>query len=222
MLVDRCCGRLLVCALILTVLLKISCSNAPVQTSDGSGSETPNSATVISSCGRIEGTSNPYSAIGIYSSDYIPYNDSGFDTSMIADDKGRFVSGVLDSGIYNVLSFSAVPGTGAFFSGINSTPSAQPDTVILPLKPVGSVTGVVSDTFDILREDLPVYIPGSPYLDSLDNNNRFVLHDIPEGEFDLHTKDVASHKIMTDTLNVDTLFNITAGERKDLGRIKLE
>jgi hypothetical protein len=195
---------------------------APLQTAStgGSGSETQNALIVISDHGRLHGVSGPQDVAGAYGGSYVPYKDSGFDTTVSSSNDGGFDFGVLDTGVYNVLVQGADGARGAFFSSIRVGPRIGPDTFGSVLGPLGSVSGTVMDTAGIAYRQLPVYIQGSPFFDKSDDTGFFSIKDVPAGSFVLATRDVVSRG-RRDTLSARQDVSLAGGESKSIEMLML-
>jgi len=193
----------------------------PLETAGGSGSETPNSITLVSSFGHLYGTSNPHATVaGVYDSTYIPYNDSGFDTSLAANEKGLFDFGNLNNGTYNVIVFDTGSGNAAFFSGVKVGAGIGPDSFIMPLSPSNLLKGRISDTVGYIYSNIPVYISGSPYYSMLDTLGLFTINKVPSGKYRLSAQVITDSRYGGDTLDIDTSITLSGGETRDMGMLE--
>jgi hypothetical protein len=198
----------------------ISCSPWQTTTTGGSGSETQNAYVVISDNGRLYGTAGPHDRAGAFNVFYVPYEDSGFDTTVSSDDSGVFDFSVLDSGSYNVLVADPVFPVSAFLQGVRVGPGIGPDTFASYLGPVGSISGTVTDTAGLAYPQLPAYIPGSPFFDISNHTGFFSITDVPSGRYMILTKDVISRG-KNDTLSADTAVSVSAGESLSIHMLML-
>jgi hypothetical protein len=195
----------------------IFCSPAQTSSTGGSGSETQNSLVVISDNGRLHGAAGPDILTKAYGVFYIPYADSGFDTTVSCGADGFFDFGAIDSGTYNVMAAAAGPASpaAAFIAGIPVGPGIGPDTFQMSLDRVGRVSGTVRDSAQVAYPLLPVYIQGSPFFDSTDATGFFSIHDVPGGDFRLLAKEVISRG-KKDTLSANADVSLSAGEAKTI------
>jgi hypothetical protein len=223
---DHGSNRIFAAAISLGLLLGPRCSTSgPSQVSGGSGSDAPNSLTVISAAGYVSGTSKPHTVVGVYRQNYVSYLDSGFHATTMADTNGLYDFGPLDSGSYNVLASDSVRKIAAFIAGITVAKDIGPDTLYDTLKSVGSIAGSVADTTAAVRSSLPIFIPGSPFCDTTDAQGRFSLRDLPAGDFTLRSKEVYAYngaRLKSDTLIVDTAINFTGNSSQEIGTMILK
>lgn len=217
---------LFIILIIVSFMLGLTCSKSgPVRSAGGSGSEAPNSVTLVSMYGHIYGLSKPDLSVGVYKQCYVPYNDSGFDITTLSDKNGLFDFGHLDSGTYNVLVNDASFKTSVFFAGIDVGDNIGPDTFLSSLDSVGSIAGIVQDTAGTALLSLPVYIPGSPFFEITDTNGYFVLGNLPSGDFKLLSKEIIRQRPGRNgnqIFIVDTVFIISKGTSLNLGILILK
>lgn len=150
------------------------------------GSETTNGDQIVvtASKDRIYGTAPVGHTIYLFSSDYYPYNDSGFSSTATADSSGTFSFNNLENGEYALYCKLAGSDLSVFFKLILGS-WGNTDTVFA-FGENGSFSGKLIDDSGVPLSLYNVYIPGSPFFTVTDSSGVFVIDRIPEGNYKVY------------------------------------
>ncbi|NLL14922.1 MAG: carboxypeptidase regulatory-like domain-containing protein [Fibrobacter sp.] len=150
------------------------------------GSETTNGdqIIVIASKGSIYGTAPVGHTIYLFSSDYCPYNDSGFSSTAIADSSGAFSFNNLEIGEYAVYCKLADSDLSVFVKlMLNRSDGWGIADTVFAFGENGSFSGKLTDATGVPLSLYDVYIPGSPFFTVTDSSGGFVIDSVPEGNY---------------------------------------
>lgn len=182
----RCCAAVLTAA-------GCFCSMSPV--AGGNSSQTGNNGMVVAASmnagqGSVLGKTVANAQVSIYAAEYLPWCDSGFADTTIADGSGDFSFAGLDSGLYNIMTKDFVENKAGFISGIAIVPAALYADTLDSLEQPGFLTGVLATdaTGDTLLLWSVVFIAGTPFSAATDNRGKFLLGEIPAGRYALQIK----------------------------------
>lgn len=150
------------------------------------GSETTNGDQMVVTASKdsIYGTAPVGHTIYLFSSDYCPYNDSGFSRTAIADSSGAFSFNNLKNGEYAVYCKLADSDLSVFVKLILGS-WGNTDTVFA-FGENGSFSGKLIDATGVPLSLYNVYIPGSPFFTVTDSSGGFVIDSIPEGNYKVY------------------------------------
>lgn len=149
------------------------------------GSETTNGDQIIVTAtdDRIYGTAPVGHTIYLFSSDYCPYNDSGFSSTVNSDTSGTFSFNNIEEGEYALYCKLSNSDLSAFVQliQIQSYNLNTSDTVAFDEN--GSFSGKLIDSSGTPMSQFNVYISGSPFFTITDSLGIYVLDNIPEGNY---------------------------------------
>lgn len=150
------------------------------------GSETTNGDQIVvtASKGRIYGTAPVGQTVYLFSSDYYPYNDSGFSRTTITDGSGAFSFNNLEIGEYAIYCKLADSDLSVFVKlTLNRSDGWGITDTVFPFGENGSFSGKLIDATGVPLSLYDVYIPGSPFFTVTDSSGAFVIDNIPEGNY---------------------------------------
>ncbi|HLV31922.1 MAG TPA: hypothetical protein VKY57_10165 [Chitinispirillaceae bacterium] len=186
----------IICFLSLAIYLLTSCSSDIAGT--GSGTQTTNGICISSNKSNLTGyicsidseqnlkqispDTFPVS-LQIFSSDYKPYNKTGFSRILYTDNTGYFSCDTLLSGIFNILAYDQYENSGIFFKNIPLGDTLNNYTVHKLFTPCKTIKGVINDSSNINANAIAAYIIGTPFFELADSTGLFFLHKIPVAQY---------------------------------------
>lgn len=168
--------------IILIVFTWILCSCTGNDPISGSGSQTTNGVTIAVSSDSIRVTGKENSTSMLYSSSYVPFNDSGYaDTVQCIDGSCLFLK--VPGGMYNILVVDYNDSLAAIIQDVNIGGSS---TVHIndSLLPYGSISGTIRQENDLLS-NYAVFIRGTPFQVYSDTNGAYLFTALPMGSYRL-------------------------------------
>ena len=160
--------------------LVAACLNGLEGCEGGSSSETVGMAEATPTADQIAVRTDPGNRVGLYAADFLPYSDSGFAQSTMADSNGVAVFAKLGPGRYQVLVRQVSGGKAALIPDL-AVPAAGHATARARLEATGTLTGVIVDSLPVLAG--VVYVPGSPFFAEGDSLMRYELRGLPQGTY---------------------------------------
>jgi hypothetical protein len=144
----------------------------------GTSSETVGMAEATPAADQIAVRTDAGNSVGLYAADYLPYSDSGFARSAIADSNGIALFPRLNPGHYRVLVRQIPGGKAALISDL-AVPASGNATVRARLEATGTLAGVITDSLPAFMGI--AYVPGTPFFAQGDSLMRYELAGLPEG-----------------------------------------
>lgn len=200
----------IVLTLIVCVLMLVSCN--------GSTPNISNQTTVTPSDSYITGSVKMPSGVPYSLNDVSVKVVEGIQTIKIVqvDTEGKFnISGLSPDKTYDLYFSTAVQNTanrsiaesqtkglGSFMSSIK--PGQGMDIGIVPMKPLGTITGSVKlkDKGDGEHYGIDVYIPGSSYIAKTDDNGNFKIYNVPQGNYQLRYEKTGFKSIKLESISL--------------------
>jgi len=154
---------------------------------EGSSSETTNGVTITASQNSINGKTRPDALVGLYSTDYISYNDSGFADTTFANDHGGFAFEMLYEGYYNLLIRDIESSEALFVKSITLSSEKVYSISVDTIENTGAIKGNTTEIDSILFNSVfaDVHIGGSPFCTKTDIEGNYLISDLPVGEYRL-------------------------------------
>ncbi len=150
------------------IILYINCG---IQTC---GVETTNGATVTASQDKVEGTAPPLANIFLFTSDYIPYIDTGLGVATTSGLDGYYSFNNVQMDTFNVTVIDCDNSRAAVISGHKSVSLQK------KLEKPGSMEGTV---VSLKGGPILVFLYGTGYYTILDSEGPFLLNSIPAGKY---------------------------------------
>jgi hypothetical protein len=138
------------------------------------GVETTNGASVVASQDKVEGTAPPLSSIYLFTSDYIPYIDTGLGVSTVSDLDGYYSFNNIEVNAFNVTVIDSDNSRAAVISGRRDT------NIKTKLEKPGSLEGSVVSS---KGGPILVFLYGTGYYTILENEGSFLLNSLPGGQY---------------------------------------
>ena len=171
-----------ICAMLFT-LLAIGCGIA--DRTDGSGSQTTNGITVSIAADSITVSAKGEITAYLYSSDYLPMNDSGYhNRKSLSEEECLFSS--LSPGRYTLLLRNATGDSSAIIQEIDIA-SDKRYTLTDTLKQPGALSGALVHNGSKRAGDC-IYIKGTPFYTTTLQEGIYDFNMLPEGSYTLSVR----------------------------------
>lgn len=138
------------------------------------GVETTNGASVVASQDKVEGTAPPLANIYLFTSDYIPYIDTGLGIATTSGLDGYYLFNNVQVDTFNVTVIDGDNSRAAVIAGYKET------SLQAKLEKPGSLEGsvVCSKEGQVL-----VFLYGTGYYIILDREGAFLFNSLPAGQY---------------------------------------
>ena len=176
-----------------TIAGLLHCGDSVI-TGNGGSSETVNAKVAITDTlvsVIVTDAGNGPLRMHIFSSNYRPFNKSGFNDSVTGGMADTLHWYAPVAGTYNLLLRSEAAGAACFIHGVSLDQGAV-DTLDCTLGGCGRLSGIlaVSDS-SIINERYSLSIFGSPFYGMSDSLGRFLIEAVPPGEYTLSVRSTA-------------------------------